>query len=146
MAELLTQYLRETAGRRFAWGRDDAVAVDCYWWGLGWIARARGPEAVAPLRAKYMGRYHTGLGAMRHIRELGGWRGVYREIEEVTGILPTQDLARGDLVAIDDGVELAAGICVTPETEGGLPRVARLFAPAGLASVIAAPALAWRVA
>lgn len=137
MAELLIDYLRASCGRAFAWGRDDDRAVDCYWWAAGWIARLRGEASIAPLRAKYFGRYSDAAGAVRLIRSVGGYRAAFRELAETAGCRQIDQASRGDLVAVRQRRELSLGICVGVRTV--------LRAPQGVIAFPVSPVLAWRV-
>jgi hypothetical protein len=136
MAGLLTEYLRESCGRAFAWGRDDDLAVDCYWWAVGWVERVRGPFARR-LREKYLGRYHTARECLHLARESGGMAAVLEEVATEAGLRRTIAPVAGDLVAVERRDELMFGIYVGEKIA--------VRAPLGLAMIRRAPARAWRV-
>lgn len=122
--------MRETAGRRFAWGHDDAVSVDCYWWLVGWLERSRGPFANG-LRAKYFGKYSSALSCRRLADQNGGFRVIVAELAAAAGLTLGDVAAAGDMVVVRSEVEEILGICV------GGGRTAAL-SPVGVA-VVARP-------
>ena len=62
----MSAFLRAGAGATFVWGE-----IDCSLFMADWCRKTRGVDPAASLR----GRYRTALGAMRHVRRLGGFGG-----------------------------------------------------------------------
>src|SRR5579884_3061335 len=61
--DALCAFLRESCGRRFAWGERD-----CALWVCDWVVRARGVDPGAAFR----GAYRTARGCRRLLRREGG--------------------------------------------------------------------------
>jgi len=84
----LTEYLRETAGRRFEWGRCDCVTFVC-----DWIVSQRGVDPAESFR----GQYRSGVKAAENLAPNGGLVGSVAKFFEQAGLKSTADPAEGDV-------------------------------------------------
>lgn len=92
VSPVLVRYLREAAGRPFAWG-----SLDCSLFMAGWVLARTGIDPAAPLR----GRYATERGALRHVRRLGGFEAMGRLLMAAAGFATTLEPVPGDVGLIE---------------------------------------------
>jgi len=84
----LSAFLRAGAGATFVWGE-----IDCSLFMADWCRKVRGVDPAASLR----GRYRTALGAMRHVRRLGGFEAMARKLMAGCGFATTNAPRPGDV-------------------------------------------------
>lgn len=84
----LSAFLRAMARASFAWG-----ACDCSLVMSDWCRLRRGVDPAASFR----GRYRTRLGALRHVRRLGGFEATARTVMAGAGFVTTDAPLVGDV-------------------------------------------------
>jgi hypothetical protein len=84
----LSAFLRAGARSTFVWGE-----IDCSLFMADWCRAMRGVDPAASLR----GRYRTALGAMRHVRRLGGFEAMARSLMAGCGFTTTEAPQPGDV-------------------------------------------------
>jgi len=85
---ILTEYLREAAGRKFEWGRCDCVTFVC-----DWIVAQRGVDPAASFR----GQYRSGAKAAENLAPNGGLAGSVAAFFDLAGLKTTNDPKPGDV-------------------------------------------------
>lgn len=93
--EHLNAFLRAGARATFVWGE-----IDCSLFMADWCRKMRGVDPAASLR----GRYRTALGAMRHVRRLGGFEAMARKLMAGCGFVTTDAPRPGDVGLVEHPV------------------------------------------
>ena len=131
MADLLSAYLHEVAGRRFAWG-----ATDCVMTQFEWVRRRTGIDPAAVCGAGWRSLRE----ALAVLGSVGGLNGGGVDLYARCGFEQTSRPARGDIGVIEvvrDGAPLhIAAICM-----GNTWAFAE--EPAGMRVVVTKPVVAW---
>lgn len=91
----LSAFLRAMARATFVWG-----SCDCSLVMADWCLAVRGVDPAASLR----GRYTTALGAMRHVRRLGGFEAMARSLMAGCGFSTTEAPGPGDVGLVNHPV------------------------------------------
>lgn len=91
----LSAFLRAMGRATFAWG-----SCDCSLVAADWCRVRRGVDPAASLR----GRYSTALGAMRHVRRLGGFEAMARGLMANAGFATTSAPGVGDIGLVEHPV------------------------------------------
>ena len=91
----LSAFLRAGARATFVWGE-----IDCAIMMADWCRIRRGVDPAETLR----GRYSTALGAMRHVRRLGGFEGMARSLMAGCGFVTTDAPVTGDVGLVEHPV------------------------------------------
>ncbi len=84
----MSAFLRAGARATFVWGE-----IDCSIFAADWCRKMRGVDPAASLR----GRYRTAIGAMRHVRRLGGFEAMARSLMAGCGFIATDRPDLGDV-------------------------------------------------